>query len=86
MTTNQVGELYSDPGTGFGFGFAVITDLSRIKALGSEGQFFWSGANQTFFFVDPKEELVAMVMSQITPYSNYYGDKMRQFVYQAIVD
>lgn len=86
MTMNQVGELFPDPGTGFGFGFAVVTDLAELKALGSEGQFSWSGANRTFFFVDPKEKLVAIFMTQITPYSNFYGDKMRQFVYQAIVD
>jgi CubicO group peptidase (beta-lactamase class C family) len=50
------------------------------------GQLSWSGAFQTFFFIDPAENLAAVLMTQINPYKNFYGRKMPQFVYQAIVD
>lgn len=86
MTTNQVGDLYQAPGQGFGLGFGVTTDLAEAKQLGSVGQYYWSGAYCTYFFVDPKEEMVAILMTQLQPYSNYYGEKLRQFTYQAIVD
>ena len=86
MTLNQVGDLYPAPGQGFGLGFGVTTDLAESKALGSVGQYYWSGAYTTFFFIDPKEELIAILLSQLQPYNNYYGEKMRQFIYQTLID
>lgn len=86
MSQDHVGELYQDPGYGFGIGFAVLTDLSDTRMLGSVGQLSWSGAFRTYFFIDPKEEMVAVLMTQVTPYSGFYGNKMRQLIYQAIVD
>ncbi len=86
MGQNHVSDLYQSPGYGFGLGFAVITNLADTKALGSVGRLSWSGAFQTFFFIDPAEKLAAVLMTQIEPYSGFYGRKMPQFVYQAIVD
>jgi CubicO group peptidase (beta-lactamase class C family) len=86
MGQNHVRDLYQPSGYGFGLGFAVITNLADIGALGSVGQLSWSGAFQTFFFIDPAENLAAVLMTQINPYKNFYGRKMPQFVYQAIVD
>ena len=84
MTMNQVGDLYN--GQGFGLGFGITTDVAKSKALGSEGSFYWSGAYSTYFFIDPKEDLIAILMTQVQPYSNYYGAKLPQFVYQALLD
>ncbi|MBK8503161.1 MAG: beta-lactamase family protein [Saprospiraceae bacterium] len=86
MTKNHVGDLYSASGQGFGLGFGITTDLADSKATGSIGQYYWSGAFCTYFFIDPAENLIALLMTQTAPYSNFYGSKMRQFVYQAIVD
>src|SRR5690606_29168292 len=54
MSINQSGDLFQDPGKGFGLGFAVVDDLADSKALSSEGTFYWSGAYSTYFFIDPK--------------------------------
>ncbi|MBT8185055.1 MAG: beta-lactamase family protein [Eudoraea sp.] len=86
MTQNHVGTLYQAPGQGFGLGFGVTTDLAESKSIGSVGQYYWSGAYCTYFFIDPEEELIAILMSQLQPYSNFYGNKLRQFVYQTITD
>ena len=86
MTENHVDDLFQSPGQGFGLGFGVTTDISDYKALGSVGQYYWSGAFCTYFFIDPKEDLIAILMTQTNPYTNYYGNKMRQFIYQAIAD
>ena len=86
MGQNHVSNLYQSPGYGFGLGFAVITNLANTEALGSVGQLSWSGAFQTFFFIDPAENLAAVLMTQIEPYNGFYGSKMPQFVYQAIID
>lgn len=86
MGQNHVNDLYLNPGFGFGLGFAVIDHVPDTKALGSIGQLSWSGAYQTFFFIDPSENLAAVLMTQIAPYNGFYGSIMSQFVYQAIND
>ena len=86
MTMNQIGELEQAPGQGFGFGFGVTTNVADSKSLGSIGQYSWSGAYSTYFFIDPKEQLISILMLQLQPYSNYYNHKMRQFIYQSITD
>ncbi len=86
MTMNHVGKLYQAPGQGFGLGFGVTTDVADSKSPGSVGQYYWSGAYCTYFFIDPKEELIAILMSQLQPYSNFYGSKMRQYIYPALLD
>ena len=84
MTVNHVGGLYGDQG--FGLGFAIITNLAESQELGSEGRYYWGGYFRTHFFIDPKEQLIAIIMIQIDPYSDYYKKKMQQFIYQAIED
>lgn len=84
MRINQSGDLFQDPGKGFGLGFAVVDDLAGTKALGSEGTFYWSGAYCTYFFIDPKEDLVAIFMTQVSPFSGHYENRFRQMVYQSI--
>ena len=86
MTMNQVGDLYEAPGQGFGLGFGVITDRAKNKSLGSVGLYYWGGAYCTYFFIDPEEELIAILMTQVDPYNNYYGVLMGQFIYQALTD
>lgn len=85
MTSNHVGDKY-EKGMGFGLGFGVRTDLADSKMLGTEGLFHWTGAYNTYFFIDPKENLVAILMMQFAPYSDNYNRAFRQFVYQAIAN
>lgn len=86
MTLNNSGKLFNTPGEGFGYGFAVVEDLSATNNLGSNGLFYWAGAFNTHFFVDPKEKLIAIFMTQTAVFDFYYHYKLRQLVYQAIVD
>ncbi len=86
MTDNHIEGLPYAPGNGFGLGFGVRTDVSDSKISGSEGVFYWGGAFNTYFFVDPEEELVAVLMTQHFPYTDFYSSKLRQFVYSAISD
>jgi CubicO group peptidase (beta-lactamase class C family) len=86
MTINHVGDLYNGAGEGFGLGFAVVENVAETKLLGSEGIFYWSGANNTHFFIDPKENLIAVFMTQLAPFDGEYHEKLRQHVIQAVVD
>ncbi|CAH1002244.1 hypothetical protein LEM8419_03162 [Neolewinella maritima] len=83
MTMNHVGDM-REQGQGFGLGFGVVTDVAASGTLGSEGMYYWNGAYSTFFFIDPEENMIAILMSQRSPYSNFHESMLRQMVYQAI--
>lgn len=85
MTLNHMGDIPYTPGEGFGLGFGLVTDVADTARLGSEGTYYWGGAYNTYFFIDPKEDMAALLLMQFAPYTNFYSDKLRQFVYQAMV-
>jgi CubicO group peptidase (beta-lactamase class C family) len=75
------------PGQGFGLGFAVLVDVPGSKTIGSAGEFEWRGINNTFFWVDPEEELVMILMTQFSPYLYYPVNKQfKALTYQALID
>jgi CubicO group peptidase (beta-lactamase class C family) len=71
----------------FGLGFAVRPGDGLATFPGSAGDFNWAGYAATWFWVDPKEEIVAVFMVQEPgPLSLYHRSLFRQLVYQAIAD
>jgi len=79
--------LIGTPGYTFGLGFAVRQGGGIAGVPGSPGEFMWAGYAGTYFWVDPKEELVAVFMSQApSPAHAYYRRLIKQLVYAAIVD
>jgi len=91
MTVNHVGSLFAergpaDAGKGFGLGFDVVEDLGKTGSYGTLGAFGWGGAYHTNYWVDPKEKLVAVIMTQLLPSggSDLHG-RFRTLVYQSIV-
>jgi CubicO group peptidase (beta-lactamase class C family) len=72
------------PGHGFGLGFAVRTHDGMAPFAGSRGQFFWSGVGGTFFWIDPREELFAVFMSQGPGQREYTRNLVRGLVYAAV--
>lgn len=70
---------------GFGLGFGVLTEHPRI-ALGSKGIYHWGGAATTIFWIDPKEELIAILMAQMWQNPYPLRKEIRNLVYQAVVD
>ena len=93
MTVNHVGtrlaEAWKDrPGLGFGLGFEMVEDLGKASLYGhgSVGAFGWGGAYHTTYWADPKEKLVALLMTQLLPNGNSdLHPKFRALVYQSIV-
>jgi CubicO group peptidase (beta-lactamase class C family) len=92
MTMNHISDEFLplaewvSPEMGFGLGFGVRID--QLQILGSVGEFGWGGILNTYFWIDPKEQLIYILMTQFTPY-NYYPTLIKEFkvlVYQSIVD
>jgi CubicO group peptidase (beta-lactamase class C family) len=74
-------------GVGFGLGFAVRTHPGLNPLPGSVGTFWWMGIAGTHFWVDPREQLVAVLMVQIPQASHLpIWRQTRTLVYQALVD
>ena len=50
---------------GWGLGFRVMIDINKANGIGSIGEFGWAGAASTYFLVDPKNDLTAVLMTQV---------------------
>ena len=86
MTMNHVSEEIRS-GIGFGLGFLVVLDVAKTEELGSVGKFGWGGYAYTRFFIDPKEELIGIFMTQLAKNDEYTThEEYRVLVYQSIVD
>jgi len=89
MTADHVGNRPGRPdGFGFGLGFEVHTKLGGDSALmGSVGEYGWSGAAGTTFWVDPKEQLVGIYMVQASAEdTRFLRNQFRSMVQAAIAD
>ena len=72
------------PGYGFGLGSRVLLDVAQSGAPGSVGEFGWSGAAKTQYWVDPKEQLVGLFMTQSMMSFDLPELDLRALAYQAI--
>lgn len=72
-------------GVGFGLGVSVVLDPARFGVRSSMGEYGWGGAASTFFLIDPVEDMVAVLMTQLMP-SNAYPirTELRTLLYAAI--
>jgi CubicO group peptidase (beta-lactamase class C family) len=85
MTQDQLGKIDAD--TAFGLGFGVAGVKGPLMELGSPGRYGWGGFYYTYFFIDPKENMVGVFMAQLHPTGGLSLDRtFETLAYQAIVD
>jgi CubicO group peptidase (beta-lactamase class C family) len=71
-------------GVGFGLGFAVTLNPARTLMPGVAGDYSWGGMASTYFWIDPREELIVIFMTQLTPSASYpIRRELRTLVYSA---
>jgi CubicO group peptidase (beta-lactamase class C family) len=75
-------------GVGFSLGCGVVVDVAKTRLPGPLGQYFWGSATGSSFWIDPKEELAVVFMTQVI-----FSDKretlrrdLRTLVYSAITE
>ncbi len=74
-------------GQGFGLGFCIIMEPCISSCLRSKGEAFWGGMASTAFWIDPKEDISVVFMTQLVPSSSYdFRRELHSLVNQAIVD
>jgi CubicO group peptidase (beta-lactamase class C family) len=91
MTADHLGAVTGAPdlllpGYGFGLGFAVRLQVGIAPVPGSVGQYFWGGLAGTTFWVDPAEQLFALLLIQAPGRRDYFRTLYRDLVYSAIDD
>jgi CubicO group peptidase (beta-lactamase class C family) len=91
MTADHLGPITGAPdlllpGYGFGLGFAVRLHAGIAHVPGSIGQYFWGGLAGTTFWVDPAEQLFALMLIQAPGQRDYYRTLFRDLVYSAVDD
>lgn len=90
IASNHVGDMHvgwDQSSLGFGLGFAVIKDTAENPGYYSPGSYFWGGSQGTLFWIDPKEQLVGVLMVQVRPGGSLkLRDTFSSLVYSAIVE
>lgn len=91
MTADHLGRIPArdnllEAGEGFGLGFAVRTATGLTPVPGSVGTFYWSGMAGTSFFVDPAQDMFAIMLIQAPNQRAYYRQLFRNLVYATLVD
>ena len=69
---------------GFGLGFGVLVNAEKDSSRANSGQIYWGGYFKTHFFIDPKEDLIAIFMTQKFPDSYEYVVELNKYIYKAI--
>ena len=69
----------------FCLGFALTSNKSANLKMLNEGSLAWGGYFGTTYWVDPKEKLICLIMTQHTPNSHSgYGDKITNIIYGSL--
>jgi CubicO group peptidase (beta-lactamase class C family) len=74
------------PGYGFGLGSRVLMNVADSALPGSPGEFGWSGAAATHYWVDPKEQLIGVLMTQFMISLDLVHKDFQLLAYQALID
>jgi len=89
MTSDHLGSVRGPtylpgPAHGFGLGVAVRIAAGESPLVGSVGDYYWGGYAGTYFWVDPRENLVAVWMMQGPGQSASYRPLLRTAIYSSL--
>ncbi|MEW6188309.1 MAG: serine hydrolase domain-containing protein [Thermodesulfobacteriota bacterium] len=74
-------------GNGFGLGFSVHLGSDKSQVIGSVGEYAWGGAASTAFWIDPKEDLIVIFLTQFMPNATFnFRNQLKAIIYPAIID
>ncbi|HEY1415110.1 MAG TPA: serine hydrolase, partial [Caulobacteraceae bacterium] len=88
LTRMAIGSFSETANEGVGFGLGVAMTLNSVtNGTIGEGDYYWGGAASTIFWVDPREDLVVVFMTQLMPSGTFnFRGQLKSLVYSAIVD
>jgi CubicO group peptidase (beta-lactamase class C family) len=82
MTTVQTGDLKTGfaPGVGYGLGWGIVKDAHGMFRYNSIGTYSHGGAYRTYAFVDPKRDLIGIILYQRTNVGGDLADEQTAFI------
>jgi CubicO group peptidase (beta-lactamase class C family) len=87
MTADNLHGIAYRDGMGWGLGFSLIKDVGTYGQPASQGEFSWGGAYHSTYWVDPKEQMVVVYLTQLIPAGSIDDfAKLRALTYAAVVD
>jgi CubicO group peptidase (beta-lactamase class C family) len=89
MTSNQIGARHyyvPEHGDGFGYGFGVRTEANSTRDAASAGSYSWGGVFNTYFWVDPKKELIGVLMAQMLLGDQSLRAEFKKRAYECLAD
>lgn len=72
------------PGTGFGLGFSVRTEITSWDPAGHVGEYGWGGAASTHYWASPRDKLIVITLEQIMPYQWDTEFGLKKIIYDAV--
>jgi CubicO group peptidase (beta-lactamase class C family) len=84
-----IGPVHLQPGLGFGYDFAVMSNPAALKSPLGKGSYWWWGIAGTWFWIDPTNDVVFIGMIQCrggAPGAANHEDLSRTLTYKALVD
>ena len=92
MTVNRVPDALlplnrRSLGRGWTLGFSVVMDAREFSYPMNDGEFWWDGSAGTRFWIDPVEDMVTIVMAQLSPAGGRgFREEFKTGVYEAIIE
>jgi CubicO group peptidase (beta-lactamase class C family) len=78
--------LITFPGYGFGLGSRVLMNVAESGMPGSVGEFGWAGAGKTYYWIDPQEQLIGVLLSQYMVCFDLPEKDLQVLTYQAVLE
>lgn len=88
MSSNRLRDHVAfQPGVGFGFNVGVTVDNTKGDFPTSNGEYYWAGLASTIYWIDPEQQLIAILMTQYMPYrGEFYRDVLHRLVRAAVIE
>jgi len=74
------------PGYGFGLGSRVLMNVAESGMPGSVGEFGWAGAAKTYYWIDPQDQLIGILLSQYMVCFDLPEKDLQVLTYQAVME
>ncbi len=73
-------------GDGFGLGFYVDLQRKGGSPAVALGEYGWSGAASTHFWISPKQGMIVVTLQQHMPFRSIIKNKVKPLVYEAVTE
>jgi CubicO group peptidase (beta-lactamase class C family) len=88
LASMAIGSFSETVNEGVGFGLGFASTLGQVETAGpSAGDYYWGGLASTIFWIDPREQLVVIFMTQLVPSATFdFRGQLKNIIYASLLD